>query len=108
MKIGVAAMSRSLDAEVSKQFGRCPFFVVVDPETLVFEAFGNPARQMEGGAGPAAVQELTRRGVEMAMAGRFGPKAEQALEAAGIRGIVVRGTVREAIRVQAPTEKKQT
>jgi thioredoxin 1 len=104
MKIGVAAKSGSLDAGVSRQFGRCPYFVVVDPDTLAFEAFVNPACQISGGAGPAAVQALTRHGVEIAMAGRFGPKAERALEAAGIRGVVVRGTVREAVRTGARSE----
>lgn len=98
MKIGVAAMGESLDVQVSGQFGRCPYFVIVDPETLEFEAFSNPAAQMPGGAGPAAVQELVNHGVNTAVAGRIGPKAEQALEAAGIKFSAATGTVREAVQ----------
>ena len=97
MKIGVAAMNESLDAEVSEQFGRCPHFLIVDPETLSFEAFSNPAAQMSGGAGPAAVQELVRHGAEVALAGNCGPKAQQALQAAGMRFAEATGTVRDAV-----------
>jgi len=97
MKIGVAAMGESLDVQVSGQFGRCPYFIIVDTETLDFEAFPNPAGQMSGGAGPAAVQELVQHGAKGAIAGRVGPKAEQALMAAGIQFSVATGTVREAV-----------
>ena len=98
MKIGVAAMGESLDEQVSGQFGRCPYFIIVDPDTLEFEAFSNPAASMPGGAGPAAVQELVNHGANTALAGRVGPKAEQALEAAGIKFIESAGTVREAVQ----------
>ena len=97
MKIGVAAMGESLDVQVSGQFGRCPYFIIVDPDTLEFEAFSNPAAQMSGGAGPAAVQELVQHGAERAIAGRLGPKAEQALAAAGIKFSEATGTIREAV-----------
>ncbi len=98
MKIGVAAMGESLDVEVSGQFGRCPYFVIVDPDTLEFEAFSNSAAVMPGGAGPAAVQELVNHGAEAALAGRIGPKAEQALEAAGIKFSEASGTIRKAVQ----------
>lgn len=97
MKVGVAAMDGSLDADVSQQFARCPKFVIVESDSLTFEAFDNPARDMPGGAGPAAVQELVNRGVRVAIAGRFGPKAEQALQAAGIRRMEASGKVRDAV-----------
>ena len=97
MKIGVAATGESLDAEVSDQFGRCPCFVIVDSQTLSMESISNPGRDMSGGAGPAAVQQLVNHGAQVALAGNFGPKAEQALEAAGLRYAEVKGSVREAI-----------
>jgi len=97
MKIAVAAMDGTLDADVSQQFARCPKFLLIDSETLAFEAFDNPARDLPGGAGPAAAQELVNRGAEMAVAGQFGPKAVQALEAAGMRYSEATGTVREAV-----------
>jgi len=97
MKVGVAATGGSLDAEVSGAFGRCRYFVIVDSDTLRFEAFSNPASGLTGGAGPAAVQEIADRGAEVALAGNFGPRAEQALQAAGIRYEQASGTVREAV-----------
>lgn len=97
MKIAVAATGESLDAEVCEQFGRCPYFVIVDSETMDFEAFSNPASQMAGGAGPAAVQEIVSRGVQVALAGQVGPKAQQALEAAGVRFAAASGKVRHAV-----------
>ena len=82
----------------STKFGRCPNFVLVDSETLEFKSFSNPAVQMSGGAGPAAVQELARHGAEIAVAGQIGPKAESALAAAGIQFVAASGTVRDAVR----------
>ena len=100
MKIGVAAMGDSLEAEVSERFGRCPWFLIVDSESLDCEALPNPAANLAGGAGPAAVQELANHGVNLALAGQFGPKAEQALAAAGIRYVEAAGNVRDAVSSQ--------
>ena len=97
MKIGVAAMENSLDAEVSKRFARCPWFLIVNSEDLSFEGFNNPAADMAGGSGPAAVQELSSRGVQVAVAGEFGPKAVQAMQAAGIRPVDASGKIRDAL-----------
>ncbi len=97
MKIAVAATGGSLDALVAEQFGRCRYFLIVDDESLRFEAFANPASGMGGGAGLAAVQEIARRGAEIALAGQFGPRAQQALQAAGIRSVESSGKVRDAV-----------
>ena len=102
MRIAVAATGETLDAEVSEQFGRCPYFVIVDSETLSFEAVANPGAAMSGGAGPAAVQELVNQGAEVALAGTYGPKAQQALEAAGLRYGEAGGKVRDAVRSWKP------
>ena len=97
MKIAVAASGGSMDAEVSDQFGRCQYFLIVDSETGKFEAFSNPASGMAGGAGPASVQEIANRGAEAVLSGRLGPNAQQALQAAGIRHVEASGKVREAV-----------
>jgi predicted Fe-Mo cluster-binding NifX family protein len=97
MKIAVAAMGGSLDADVADQFGRCRWFVVVDSATSAFEAFQNPASALPGGAGPSAVKELVSRGAEVALAGKFGPNALQAIEAAGLRYAEAGGKVRSAV-----------
>jgi predicted Fe-Mo cluster-binding NifX family protein len=101
MKTGVAATGGSLDAEVSEQFGRCAFFVIVDSETMKFEAMTNPAASASGGAGPMAAQELVNRDVELVIAGRLGPKAEQALNSAGVKFVSGSGKVRDAVAAAA-------
>ncbi len=97
MKIAVAATEGSLEASVSDSFGRCPYFVLVDSETMAFEAFSNPAAEASGGAGPQAAQALVDRHVDVVLAGYVGPKAEDALKAAGISFQAATGTVREAV-----------
>lgn len=97
MKIAVAADGGSLQANVCERFGRAPWFVIVDSDTLAFTALPNPAVNMSGGAGPTAVNELAGLHVDLALAGRLGPKAEQALDAAGIRFSPSTGTVAAAV-----------
>ena len=41
-----------MEAEVEPRFGRCAYFLIVDSETMHFEAFSNPATSLGGGAGP--------------------------------------------------------
>ncbi len=98
MKIGVSATGGSMDAQVEPRFGRCPYFLIVDSETMKFEAFSNPATSLPGGAGPRTVQEFKQRGAEVILTGHVGPNAQSALEQAGLEVITgVSGTVREAV-----------
>ncbi|MFQ5996640.1 MAG: NifB/NifX family molybdenum-iron cluster-binding protein [Dehalococcoidales bacterium] len=41
MKIAISATGAALDAEVDPRFGRCQYFIIVDPETMQFEAMEN-------------------------------------------------------------------
>jgi len=98
MKIGVSAKGGSMEAEVEPRFGRCPYFLIVDSETMHFEAFPNPSTSMAHGAGPSTVQEFVQRGAEVVLTGQVGPKAQQAMQAAPFEVVTgVSGTVREAI-----------
>jgi len=40
MRIAISATGPTLDAEVDPRFGRCQYFIIVDPETMEFEALG--------------------------------------------------------------------
>ena len=97
MKIGVSAMGDSCDADVSPQFARCPYFVIVDSETRNCEAFSNTAQEASHGAGPVAVRELADRDVSVVLAGKIGPNAEQALAAAGIKFVQAEGKISDAV-----------
>jgi len=109
MKICVSAASNSLDAPVDPRFGRCPYFIIVDLETMQFEAIPNVASNAVGGAGIQAAQTIAGRGVKVLITGNIGPNAFQALSSAGIRIITgVYGTVREVVERYRRGELKET
>jgi len=100
MKIAVASSGTTLDVPVDPRFGRCPFFLVVDTDTLQFEVLENQAAQAGGGAGIQAAQAVARAGAEGVIAGNFGPNAFQALTAGGIPVYTgATGTVAEAVQL---------
>lgn len=100
MKICVSAMDGALEAKVSERFGRAPYFVIVDSESMKFTPVANSAASAQGGAGPEAVRQIAAAGAEVALTGELGPNAKTALAAAGIKGVTgVPGskTVRQAV-----------
>jgi len=98
MRIGISATEASLDAEVDPRFGRCQHFIIVDPETLQFEAVENASAAASGGAGISAAQVMVGKGVEAVLTGNCGPNAYQVLSAAGIKVVTgVSGKIRDAI-----------
>jgi len=85
MKIAITSTGDTLDALVNERFGRCQYFLIIDPDTMKFEAVPNPAEQVQGGAGPKAAEVIINKGVNVLLAGHVGDKAEQALEAGNIK-----------------------
>lgn len=98
MRVCVTATAPQLDAEVDPRFGRCRFFLFVDPETMEFEAVENPNVQAAGGAGIQSAQLVANRGVQAVITGNVGPNAFSVLQAAGVRVITgASGTVRRVV-----------
>ncbi|WP_445475609.1 NifB/NifX family molybdenum-iron cluster-binding protein [Methanococcoides methylutens] len=98
MKICVTATGNNIDAEMDPRFGRCPYFVVVDPETMEFNAFDNPAASTSGGAGIQAAQSISDKGINVLLTGKVGPNAFPILSAAGITVMTgASGSVSDAI-----------
>jgi predicted Fe-Mo cluster-binding NifX family protein len=98
MKIAVSASSPDLDGSVDARFGRCSYFLIVDPETMEFEAVENPYINASGGAGIQAAQLVAGKDVQAVLTGSCGPNAFQTLTAAGVKVIVgVTGTVKAAV-----------
>ena len=85
MKIAVTSTGGSMDALVSERFGRCQYFVVVDSETMKFEAISNLGEQMQSGAGPKAAELIISKGAEVLLTGQVGDKAEEVLKRANIK-----------------------
>jgi predicted Fe-Mo cluster-binding NifX family protein len=100
MKIAVSAAGGSLDSPVDPRFGRCQYFIIVDTETMSFEAIPNMSADSMSGAGIQAAQEMAGRGVGAVITGNIGPNAYQVLSSAGIRILIgASGTVREAVEM---------
>ncbi len=98
MKIAVSSNGENLDAQVDPRFGRCQFFVVVNPDDMSFEVLNNESAAQAGGAGIQTAQFLASQGVATVLTGNCGPNAVQTLAAAGIELFTGQaGTIREVI-----------
>ena len=84
MKICVTAGASGLDAPMDPRFGRCPFFVVVDLESMSENSIPNSNVTASSGAGIQAAQEIAKQGVSALITGNIGPNAMQTLSAAKI------------------------
>ena len=85
MKIAITSQGDDLNAPVDTRFGRCAYFIIIDPKTESFEAVSNPAVDAMGGAGPQAAQTIADKGAEAVITGNVGPNAFQTLRAANIK-----------------------
>ena len=98
MKIAVSSQGSDLEAPASSVFGRCPTFILVELETMVFETVANPAVSQGGGAGIQAAQYVVDLGIQAVLTGNLGPNAFDVLQAAKVPGYIVpEGTVRQAV-----------
>jgi predicted Fe-Mo cluster-binding NifX family protein len=99
MKIIITATSNKIDSPFNPRFGRTEYFILVDSETMDWEAFLNPSAGTRGGAGPRAVQFIAEKGADIVISGRYGPNAISALGAAGIKAYLAQeGTVDDVLQ----------
>ncbi len=71
--------------------------MIVDSETMAFEAMANEAIAAPGGAGIQAAQTMVNKGVDVVISGNIGPNAFQVLSTAGVKiATGAYGTVQEA------------
>ena len=99
-KIAISSEGPTLDDIVDPRFGRAGGFVVVTLPEKTVEYIDNGASQtMSMGAGIETAERMARAGIEVVISGYVGPKAFEALKAAGIKVCQdVEGvTVREAV-----------
>jgi len=109
MKICVSASSDSLDAKVDSRFGRCPYFVIVDSETMEFSVIINDSTNAAHGAGIQAAQTVANMGAKVVITGNVGPNAFNVLSATGIKIVTgASGSVREAVEKYKSGQLKET
>ncbi len=83
---------------VDSRFGRCPYFVIVDSETMEFNAVSNDSSNAAHGAGIQAAQTVVNLGAEVVITGNVGPHAFNVLSATGIDVVTgASGTVKNAV-----------
>ncbi|MBW1853604.1 MAG: NifB/NifX family molybdenum-iron cluster-binding protein [Deltaproteobacteria bacterium] len=88
MKICVTSAGQSLEDIIDPRFGRCQYFIILDTESMQFEAIQNPAISAGGGAGIKAAQLVANKEVEVVLTGNVGPNAFNTLQAAGLKIVV--------------------
>ncbi|MDD1771002.1 MAG: NifB/NifX family molybdenum-iron cluster-binding protein [Methanomassiliicoccales archaeon] len=98
MKVLLTSEGKTLDAMLDEEFGHCAYFIVIDPDTMQFEAVRNEGHDAEVGAGIYAAETAIKLGVEVVITGWVGPHGQRKLASKNIRIIMdEEGTVREAI-----------
>lgn len=98
MKIAVTSTGPTLDDNVEARFGRCPYFLIIDTDTMQLEAIENPNIALGGGAGIQSAQLMSEKGVMTVLTGNCGPNAFNVFGQAGIQVIVgISGPVRNAV-----------
>ena len=74
MKVAVSTTGTDLDAPVDVRFGRCQYFVIMDSDTLEFEAIENPNIGLMSRAGIQSGQMMADRGIQVVLTGNIGSK----------------------------------
>jgi predicted Fe-Mo cluster-binding NifX family protein len=101
MRIAVSCQGPDLASVVDPRFGRAAHFIVYDTDSESCYTVNNSDNAGAAqGAGIQAAQVLAQRSVDVVVSGNMGPKAFEALRAAGIQMIAWdKGTVSEAIEL---------
>jgi predicted Fe-Mo cluster-binding NifX family protein len=98
MKIAITVTNPTLNADLDVRFGRCPYFLLVDSESMEVEIINNSTNAQGGGAGIQSAQSLAKHHVAAVLTGNCGPNAQQVLCAAGIDVYLgCNGTVSETL-----------
>ena len=99
-KIAISSEGPTLDDAVDPRFGRAGGFVILALPDMTPQYIDNGASQtMSMGAGIETAERMAHEGVQVVLSGYVGPKAFEALTAAGIKVCqnVDGGSVREAV-----------
>lgn len=91
------------------RFGRCPYYIIVDTDTMAFEVVSNTANSSAHGAGVQAARLVASKGVKAVLTGNVGPNAYGALSASSIQVVSgVTGSVMDAVERFKRGELKET
>lgn len=100
MKLCITSTGKEIGAKVDTAFGRAPYFLLIDTDTNAVEAVENTAATQGQGAGIAAAQLLSDRGVDEVLTGNVGQNTFNAFRSSGIQllvGASSQDTIEEAL-----------
>ena len=98
MKIAISSSGKTLDSPLDPRFGRCAWFLIINPADMSYEVFDNQNAAQSSGAGIQAAQFLADKDVSAVITGHVGPNAVQTLSAAGIEIFAQQqGIIREVV-----------
>jgi predicted Fe-Mo cluster-binding NifX family protein len=98
MRICVAAEGPDLESDIGADIGHSPYLLVVDPETMEFEAFENEAMDPEVGADMKTAELIIQLGVDAIITADIGSREYERFTEAGMRVITQeQGPVMDAI-----------
>lgn len=98
MKIGVLSEGDSLDSYVAEDFGRAPYFLIVDSDTMDYAVVVNEHVNAAGAVGMLVAKSITGLGVDAVIAGGIGTHGLDILNRAGIQVVYdEEGTVEECV-----------
>ena len=101
MRVVISSVGPNLESPMSYSFGRSPYFLVVETDTMeLLEVLENPAVNYGRGAGIAAANLVASK-ANTVITGNVGPNAFSALAGLGVKAFSVpqATTVRQAIEL---------
>jgi predicted Fe-Mo cluster-binding NifX family protein len=99
MKIAVTATAPNLDADIDQRFGRAKYILIVDLDTMSFEAIDNHSNSNAfKGAGIQTATTVSEKDAKILLTGSCGPNAFRVLSAANIKVVNdMSGKIRDCI-----------
>jgi len=97
MKIAVAATNKDENSEISSLGGRALYYLIFNERGELLEILSNPFAKGGGGAGFAVAKMLADKGIDLVVAGAFGPNMVGALEERGLKYHEASGDAKKAI-----------
>jgi predicted Fe-Mo cluster-binding NifX family protein len=100
MKIAISAEGPDLTTQVGHRFGSSPYLIIIDTQTMAFEAVPNPAVGSQGGAGIMAVVLAISKEVDAVLTGYCSPTATRYLSENGIEVLTgISATAADAVEL---------
>lgn len=100
MIICVPSDGQTIDSHVDPKFGRAPFLLIIDTDTMDCKAISNEGVNSLGGAVITAAKAAVDSGTQALLAGNCGPNAHKILNAANIQVFTgLSGIVKEAVDI---------